>query len=92
MPGPVVDLLALPGLALLPHRIRDAYGIPWGRAESGRRRVAWAAAVRAWTTVGARGLARHAAGATRLPAGRGARPRGPRVRSRAATPTAPRTG
>jgi uncharacterized protein (DUF2236 family) len=30
LPGPVIDLLATPGLALLPERIRSAYGIPWG--------------------------------------------------------------
>lgn len=47
-PAPLVDLLALPGLALLPDRIRDAYAIPWGP-----RRAATAAwlgrGVRAWT-------------------------------------------
>jgi uncharacterized protein (DUF2236 family) len=32
VPGPVVDLLMLPSLALLPPRIRDAYGVPWGPA------------------------------------------------------------
>jgi uncharacterized protein (DUF2236 family) len=30
VPGPVVDLLVLPSLNLLPARIREAYGIPWG--------------------------------------------------------------
>jgi uncharacterized protein (DUF2236 family) len=33
VPGPLVDLAALPGLALLPPRLRDEFGIPW----SGRR-------------------------------------------------------
>jgi uncharacterized protein (DUF2236 family) len=33
VPGPLVDLTALPGLALLPRRLRDEFGIPW----SGRR-------------------------------------------------------
>jgi uncharacterized protein (DUF2236 family) len=29
VPGPVVDLLGLPGLALLPHRLRQEFGIGW---------------------------------------------------------------
>jgi uncharacterized protein (DUF2236 family) len=29
LPGVAVDLLALPGLALLPHRLRRAFGIDW---------------------------------------------------------------
>lgn len=29
-PGPLIDLLALPGLALLPAGLRSAFGIPWG--------------------------------------------------------------
>ena len=29
VPGPLVDLAALPGLALLPPRLRDEFGIPW---------------------------------------------------------------
>jgi len=49
-PRPLVDLLALPGLALLPDRIREAYAIPWSP-----RRAATAAwlgrGVRAWTSV-----------------------------------------
>ncbi|MFN8624233.1 MAG: oxygenase MpaB family protein [Chloroflexota bacterium] len=49
-PGPVVDWLALPGLALLPSRIRDAYGIAWGPAEE-RRARRLGLAVRAWTSV-----------------------------------------
>ena len=49
-PGWAVDLLALPGLALLPDRIRDAYGIPWG---IGRARAATllGRGVRLWTAV-----------------------------------------
>lgn len=49
-PGWAVDVLALPGLALLPPRIRDAYAIPW---DAGRVRAAAAIArvVRAWTSV-----------------------------------------
>jgi uncharacterized protein (DUF2236 family) len=30
LPNPVIDLLATPGLAILPAGIRSAYGIPWG--------------------------------------------------------------
>ena len=30
LPGLAIDLLATPGLALLPERIRAAYGVPWG--------------------------------------------------------------
>ena len=47
-PGWAVDLLALPGLALLPERIREAYGIPWG---IGHRRAAaiTGRCVRLWT-------------------------------------------
>ena len=44
-PGWAVDLLALPGLALLPDRIRLGYGIQWDPV--GRRRPARWAAVRA---------------------------------------------
>lgn len=48
LPGLAVDALALPGLALLPPRIREAYGLPWDGAR------AWlagtiATGVRAWT-------------------------------------------
>ena len=37
VPGPLVDLAALPGLSLLEPRLRDAYGIAWG---AGRARLA----------------------------------------------------
>jgi uncharacterized protein (DUF2236 family) len=30
LPGPLVDLLALPSIALLPPRMRDEYGLEWG--------------------------------------------------------------
>ena len=33
VPAPLVDLLALPGLALLEPRLRAAYGIPWSPAK-----------------------------------------------------------
>jgi uncharacterized protein (DUF2236 family) len=47
-PGWAVDLLALPGLGLLPPRIREAYGIPWG---AGHQRSAelLGQGVRLWT-------------------------------------------
>jgi uncharacterized protein (DUF2236 family) len=50
MPGWAVDALALPGLALLPARIREAYDIAWGPR---RERTAGliASAVRGWTSV-----------------------------------------
>lgn len=46
-PGPIVDLAALPGLALLPPRLRDEFGIEWG---PGRERLArlLALALRGW--------------------------------------------
>jgi uncharacterized protein (DUF2236 family) len=48
VPWPLVDLLALPGLALLPERLRHDFRIPWGS-----RRAALAGAlghaIRAWT-------------------------------------------
>jgi uncharacterized protein (DUF2236 family) len=47
-PGWAVDLLALPGLALLPDRIRDAYGIPWGVRHTRAAAIA-GRAVHAWT-------------------------------------------
>ena len=40
LPTPAIDLLATPGLALLPERIRTAYGIPWGPVRASMARVA----------------------------------------------------
>ncbi len=37
LPQPLYELLALPSVALLPERLRAAYGLPWG---PGRRRLA----------------------------------------------------
>jgi uncharacterized protein (DUF2236 family) len=50
VPGPVMDLLTLPGFALLPPRLRDEFGIVWGPK---RERLArgLGMSVRAWTTV-----------------------------------------
>jgi uncharacterized protein (DUF2236 family) len=47
-PAPMVDLLALPGLALLPPRLRREYGITW---DARRERLArlLGSAVRLWT-------------------------------------------
>jgi len=49
-PTQAVDLLAIPGLALLPSRLRDEFGIEWG---AGREALAKGAslAIRGWTTV-----------------------------------------
>jgi uncharacterized protein (DUF2236 family) len=50
LPTTVVDLLTTPGLALLPPRLRDEFGIAWG---PGREALASAFAIglRAWTRV-----------------------------------------
>jgi len=48
VPGPVVDLLALPGLALLPDRIRDAYGLDWSPRRA-RTAAVLSRGVRLWT-------------------------------------------
>jgi uncharacterized protein (DUF2236 family) len=49
LPGSVVDLLGLPGMALLPPRLRDEFGIKWtGRYEALAR--ALSAGVRGWTS------------------------------------------
>jgi uncharacterized protein (DUF2236 family) len=50
VPSPVTNLLALPGLAFLPPRLRAEYGIEWG---PGREALAGAlgTAIRGWTRV-----------------------------------------
>lgn len=55
VPGPLVDLLALPGLGLLPARLRREFGIDWGR---GRELAAQALgrAIRQWVRLLPRGL------------------------------------
>jgi uncharacterized protein (DUF2236 family) len=50
VPAPVVDLLNLPGLALLPPRLRDEFGIPWGPRRETMADVA-ARGLRAWVRV-----------------------------------------
>jgi len=50
VPGSLVDLLTLPGLALLPPRLRDEFGIDWnGRKASGAQAID--VAVRSWVRV-----------------------------------------
>ncbi len=49
LPGSVVDLLGLPGMALLPPRLRDEFGIKWTATDEAVAR-GLSAAVRAWTS------------------------------------------
>jgi uncharacterized protein (DUF2236 family) len=50
VPGWAVDALALPGLALLPPHIRDAYQVEWSpRRERGAELIA--RAIQGWTRV-----------------------------------------
>jgi uncharacterized protein (DUF2236 family) len=53
-PGWAVDVLALPGLGLLPDRIRAAYGIEWGYPRARRARLL-GRGVRVWTRLVPRG-------------------------------------
>ena len=50
VPGPLVDLAALPGLALLPPRLRDEFGITWGGRRAALAR-AESYAISRWTRV-----------------------------------------
>lgn len=50
VPGRLVDLAALPGLALLPPRLRAEFGIGWSPAKAGLAGVL-GTAVRVWTAV-----------------------------------------
>jgi uncharacterized protein (DUF2236 family) len=47
LPGPAIELLTTPGLALLPPRIRSAYGIGWGPIRASVALIA-DAILRAW--------------------------------------------
>lgn len=84
VPGALVDLAALPGLALLPERLRAEFGIGWGprRARLGRL---MSALVRQWTRVVPVGLRQmpqaRAAYRRARTAGAGARPATPARRS-----------
>jgi uncharacterized protein (DUF2236 family) len=75
VPAPLVDVLAVPGLALLPSRLRTAYGIAWG---SRRARLAGILGrlVRLWVRIVPRG-------ARAMPQARAADARVRRARSRA---------
>ena len=50
VPGLAIDLLTLPGFALLPPRIREDYGIAWSTNRE-RTAIALGYAVRSWTRV-----------------------------------------
>jgi hypothetical protein len=50
VPAPIIDLLGKPGLALLPARLRDDFGIGWTTRDDTAAKVA-TTAVRAWTSV-----------------------------------------
>jgi uncharacterized protein (DUF2236 family) len=50
VPGPIIDLLALPGLALLPERLRREFGIGWSRWRDVRARAS-SAALGGWVHV-----------------------------------------
>lgn len=50
VPGLAVDLLALPGLAFLPPRLREEFGIGWGEPQALAARAA-DYAIRGWTSV-----------------------------------------
>ena len=50
LPGPVVHLLGMPGMALVPARLRDEFGIPWSARDVALAK-ALGKAVRAWTVV-----------------------------------------
>jgi uncharacterized protein (DUF2236 family) len=49
-PGPLVDLLALPGMALVPARLRDEFGVAWGPRHE-RLAQLLGHAVRGWVRV-----------------------------------------
>jgi uncharacterized protein (DUF2236 family) len=55
VPGPLVDLAALPGMALLPPRLRDEFGITWSARKAALASVL-SSAVRAWTAIVPKGL------------------------------------
>jgi uncharacterized protein (DUF2236 family) len=50
VPGPLIDLAALPGLALLPQRIREDFGIPWSARRALLARLL-SSGLRAWVRV-----------------------------------------
>ena len=70
LPAPLVDLLALPGMALLPARLRAEFGIAWGPRHAAMSR-ALDRLIRGWVTVVPAGLRSmpQATGAARRVAG-----------------------
>lgn len=50
VPRPLVDLLALPGMALVPNRLRNDFGVGWGAAHE-RLAGLLGLAIRAWVSV-----------------------------------------
>jgi uncharacterized protein (DUF2236 family) len=50
VPAPVIDLAAMPGLALLPPRLREGFGIAWGSRHEALAN-AMAVGLRVWVTV-----------------------------------------
>jgi uncharacterized protein (DUF2236 family) len=50
LPGPTVDLLVLPGVAFLPERLRDEFGIAWSRTRASLAAAA-GLGLRGWATV-----------------------------------------
>jgi uncharacterized protein (DUF2236 family) len=50
VPSVAVDLLALPGLAFLPARLRREFGIGWGEGREALSRTL-GVAIRGWTSV-----------------------------------------
>lgn len=50
VPPPLVDIVALPGLALLPSRLRDEFGIPFGPLHERTARFL-GVAIRAWVRI-----------------------------------------
>ena len=50
LPAPVVGLLGMPGLALVPPRLRDEFRIPWSATDETVAK-GLGAGVRAWTLI-----------------------------------------
>jgi uncharacterized protein (DUF2236 family) len=55
LPGSIIDLLALPGLALLPARLRREFGVPWSPLRQATATTI-GVGLRAWTSVVPAGL------------------------------------
>jgi uncharacterized protein (DUF2236 family) len=71
VPAPLVDLLALPGLALLPARLKEAYGLSWGSRRA-RAAATLGRLVQLWVRLvpsGARAMPQARAAARRVSRG-----------------------